>query len=219
MGQSPREPGRLKGQAVRRRSKTAVVKEENGTSETAISRGEEDEDEIGRPDKSEGPRELTGPSAPFKCVPEERTRTAAVPIGAEESRLRGAEYYYPPRFRRSMAESGTPPPREPGRLKGQAVHRRSKTAVVKEENRTSDKAISRGEEDEDNIGRPDESEGPRELTEPSAPFECVPEERTRTVAVPIGDEESRLRGAEYYYPPRFRRSMAESGTWPWPGQG
>ncbi|KAJ1090404.1 hypothetical protein NDU88_003536 [Pleurodeles waltl] len=98
MGQRPppREHGLLKGHAARRRRSTAVVKEENRTSETAISRKEEDKDEIGRPGGSEGPRELTGPSAPIECVPEEKTRTAAVPIGDEESWLQGAESYYPP---------------------------------------------------------------------------------------------------------------------------
>ncbi|KAJ1087957.1 hypothetical protein NDU88_001116 [Pleurodeles waltl] len=90
-------------------SEMAVVRRENGTSETAIARREEDEDGIGKPDGSEGPRELTGPSAPLECGIGEKTRTAAVPIGEEESRLRGAEHYYPPRFRRSVAESGTWP--------------------------------------------------------------------------------------------------------------
>ncbi|KAJ1148195.1 hypothetical protein NDU88_001032 [Pleurodeles waltl] len=100
----------------------------------------------------------------------------------------------------------SPPEREPGLLKGQAARRRRRTAVVKGENRTSEMAIGRREEDEDGIEKPDGSKGPRELTGPSAPLECVLEEKTTTAAVPIGDEESRLQGAEYYFPPRFRRS-------------
>ncbi|KAJ1163106.1 hypothetical protein NDU88_003569 [Pleurodeles waltl] len=111
----------------------------------------------------------------------------------------------------------SPSQREPGLLKGQAARRRRRTVVVRRENGSSETAIA--EEDEDGIGKSDGSEGPREPTVPSALLECGAGEKTRTAAVPIGGEESRLRGAEHYYPPRFRRSVAESGTWPWPGQG
>ncbi|KAJ1081298.1 hypothetical protein NDU88_001480 [Pleurodeles waltl] len=101
----------------------------------------------------------------------------------------------------------------------QAALRRGRTVVVRRENGTSETAIARREEDEDGIGKPDWREGPRELTGPSAPLECGTGAKTRTAALPIGNEESRLQGAEHYYPPRFRRSVAESGTWLWPGQG
>ncbi|KAJ1124705.1 hypothetical protein NDU88_003154 [Pleurodeles waltl] len=65
----------------------------------------------------------------------------------------------------------------------------------------------------------DLSGGSRGCTEPSAPFECGKKEKIRKPAVPIGNEESRLRGAGREYPPRFRRSVAESGAWEYPEQG
>ncbi|KAJ1144114.1 hypothetical protein NDU88_010416 [Pleurodeles waltl] len=66
-------------------------------------------------------------------------------------------------------------------------------------------------EDEDGSENPDESGRPRDYMGPSAPLECG-EEKTGNSGFLFGDEESRLRGAERYYPPRFRRSVAESGV-------
>ncbi|KAJ1089171.1 hypothetical protein NDU88_002322 [Pleurodeles waltl] len=109
VGQSPlqREPGLLKGQAARRKGRTAVVRRGDGSLEMALP--EEDEDGMGKAEGNEVLRGLTGPPAPLECGAREKTRTAAVPLGDEESRLQGAEPYYPPRFRRSVAESGTGP--------------------------------------------------------------------------------------------------------------
>ncbi|KAJ1086634.1 hypothetical protein NDU88_006750 [Pleurodeles waltl] len=181
----------------------AIARRENGTTETVIARRKEDEDGTENPDGSEGPRELTGPSAPLECGIGEKNSTAAVPIGDEESRLRGAERYRLPRFIRSVAESGTWAVKGPGIPSGGG-----ETAIARRENGTTEMAIARRKEDEDGTENPDGSEGPRELTGPSAPLECGMGEKNRTAAVPIGDEESRLRGAERYYPPRFRRSVA-----------
>ncbi|KAJ1188997.1 hypothetical protein NDU88_005750 [Pleurodeles waltl] len=58
----------------------------------------------------------------------------------------------------------------------------------------------------------DASGGPREITEQSVPLEDGRREETRKSVVPIGDRKSRLRKAEYDYPPRFGRSVAESGA-------
>ncbi|KAJ1170890.1 hypothetical protein NDU88_002761 [Pleurodeles waltl] len=113
----------------------------------------------------------------------------------------------------------SPHQREPGQLKGQASRWGEEKAIVRGEDGTTMTEEGDREEDEDGIETPDRSGRPRDLTGPSAPLECGRGEKTRTAAVPIGDEESWLRGAEHYYPPRFRRSVAESGTWTWPGQG
>ncbi|KAJ1127664.1 hypothetical protein NDU88_006059 [Pleurodeles waltl] len=65
----------------------------------------------------------------------------------------------------------------------------------------------------------DASERPRETTEQSVPLGDRRREETRKLVVPIGDRRTSLRKAECDRPPRFGRSMAESGTWKWPGQG
>ncbi|KAJ1171957.1 hypothetical protein NDU88_003814 [Pleurodeles waltl] len=106
---------------------------------------------------------------------------------------------------------------EPGLLKGQEARLERTEVIVRREYGTKTAEEGDQEEDEDGFENPDESGRPRDYTEPSAPLECGGEEKTGNSGVPIGDEESRLQGAERYYPPRFRRSVAESGTWP--GQG
>ncbi|KAJ1118610.1 hypothetical protein NDU88_006800 [Pleurodeles waltl] len=111
----------------------------------------------------------------------------------------------------------SPSQREPGLLKGQAARRKGRTAVVRRGDGSFETALP--EEDEDGIRKAEGNELSRGLPGPPAPLECGAREKTRTAAVPLGDEESRLRGAEPYYPPRFRRSVAESSMGPWPGQG
>ncbi|KAJ1190772.1 hypothetical protein NDU88_000091 [Pleurodeles waltl] len=90
-------------------------------------------------------------------------------------------------------------------------------AVVQRGDRSLETALP--EDDEDGIGKSEGNKVSRGLTGPPAPLEYGPREKTRTAVVPLGDKDSRLRGAEPYYPPCFRRSVAESGTGPWPGQG
>ncbi|KAJ1166891.1 hypothetical protein NDU88_007287 [Pleurodeles waltl] len=68
----------------------------------------------------------------------------------------------------------------------QAARRRGGTAVVRRKNGSLETVVT--EEDEDGIGDSDGSKGPRGLTGPSAPLEYGTGEKTRTAAVPIGDE-------------------------------
>ncbi|KAJ1144911.1 hypothetical protein NDU88_011205 [Pleurodeles waltl] len=109
VGQRPhqQEPGQLKGQASRLEDGKAIVRREDGITTTEEGDREEAEDRIETPDGRGRPRDLTGPSAPLECGRGEKTRNSAVPIGYKGSWLRGAERYFPPRFRRSVAESGT----------------------------------------------------------------------------------------------------------------
>ncbi|KAJ1101456.1 hypothetical protein NDU88_006524 [Pleurodeles waltl] len=87
------EPGLLKGQASRRGEEKAIVRREDGTTTMEEDDREEDEDGIETLMGAEDQGFSQGPSAPLECGRGEKTRTAAVPIGDEESRLRGAERY------------------------------------------------------------------------------------------------------------------------------
>ncbi|KAJ1170696.1 hypothetical protein NDU88_002569 [Pleurodeles waltl] len=111
-----------------------------------------------------------------------------------------------------------PHQREPGHLNCQASRYGMRKAIERGEDERK-KIEEMAEEDEDGSATTDGSGGPRDHTEPSVPLEFGRREKTRKSAVPIGDEESRLWGAERDYPPRFRRSVAESGMWTWPEQG
>ncbi|KAJ1205785.1 hypothetical protein NDU88_001211 [Pleurodeles waltl] len=109
-----------------------------------------------------------------------------------------------------------PHQREPGHLNGQASRLLGEKTI---ERREDEEKTTEETAEEDRSEPTDGSGRPRDRTGPSAPFKCGEREKTRKSAVPIGDEESRLRGAERDYPPCFRRSVAESGTWTWPEQG
>ncbi|KAJ1176056.1 hypothetical protein NDU88_001339 [Pleurodeles waltl] len=102
---SPREPGRSKSQVVEQRRETAGVWRRIGSVGTAST--EDAKDESGRSARITKPRGLLVPSASRECGTGVKNRTAEVPTRDEESRLREAELYDPPRFRRSVAKSGT----------------------------------------------------------------------------------------------------------------
>ncbi|KAJ1179705.1 hypothetical protein NDU88_004939 [Pleurodeles waltl] len=76
------------------------------------------------------------------------------------------------------------------------------------------------EEDENDRSLPGVSSRSLGCADPTAlSTDCRQKENSRKPVVPFGDEGDRLRGARREYPPRFRRSVAEAGTWGLPEQG
>ncbi|KAJ1188880.1 hypothetical protein NDU88_005637 [Pleurodeles waltl] len=101
---------------------------------------------------------------------------------------------------------------ENGPLNGPASRCRAREANGREANQRKETEEKTNLEEEERATE-DTRKGPWKITEQSAPLKDGSREKTRKSVVPIGDSQSRLRGAERHSPPCFRTSMAESGAW------